>query len=661
MKLHVFVFLGAALALPALSRAAPAPLVAPPVEPVPRVAPAETASYAVSLQDLGFRQGHVFQGERAPHSQVFYFPLPLDGAAERGVVRLRYRASDLARPLSSLRIDLNDRPGQVLKIGDNVAPEWIELPLTREDLQKPLVKVTVAATVVSSANRCLDMRALALNFVHVLPESNVAIYKAAGSHGSLAAAWSSLPAVVRVTMPPAGDEALLATVLETVVMLQQMQRKVEIVRYPEIGHVAIASAAELQKWFGLAADAVPGQGQLKIVTRDAERPPVIVLSTAVTPTLLAEAPHRWRALLKGSNYGFPTVAKAADDGKMATLDLGKVGFAETKYVGDSVEWSLLAGAPLMAPGMQMAALHLNVVAAPDPTGPEMLMQVFINGALQEVRRLDNDGKPHSMHFSLGQAAQRASANYLRVVVQRSLLEGDCSGALTTYPVQFLPGSRLELVNNGAAPVEFSDLPGYFAPAPYLYLAKSAANGFERTVEVLAALFASHNIVFDRSKLRLIGDHDEFKPEGPFILVSPQRGGLTRAGLSFDKGAVRVVDEQGAVMFAASDLPKLSVAQLVKQGDIAGLWFVPAAAGRLPVARDVILDRDDIAFLDGNGVVLTVNSLQRKVSAIEYPEYESWFDLLGRYRVWLALLAWGVLAGLLLHFYRKSKRHTAGIQ
>lgn len=648
----------AAMAAPAPAR--PQAPSAPRPEPaVPAAAEATAEAHPLSLATLGLKQGHFFEGARGVHSQVFFFPLPADGSARSGVVRLHYRTSGRINPMSTLRVDVNDKPVRTLSLEGREESAWLEVPVSAGDLAKTALKVTVRASLVATRDRCFDERSLALYFVHLMPDSRLDLDLPAGD-GSLRAAFSRLPAKVRIGLPAQLDESVYATALETAILLRRARHQVELVTLPARGDIVVAPDAEVQALFG-ASGATPAEDQKAWgearVARYPDGAAAIVLGERLDPRLLGRDAPVWLGLLAADRYLAQLPGPDRNPVKPERLDLLALGLEPVQYVNRTVEWSMLLTPPAAPAGAWLDSLRLNLVAPPESAAGKMLLYVYLNGALQEVRALEQDGKPHVESFSLGRGSQRAGANHLRLVVQRVAAEGDCSGDAATFPVQFLPGSLLTLDDWDQDPVRFNDLRALFSDGPELWVTAASRADLHREASLLTGLYANHGFPFRRDRLHFLNGDAKPAPTGPFILMGRTGQEPDRVSVHLNRGRVQVLDAENRSLLALDHLPQISVAQLVGQGGQHGLWLAPAADGPLPPADELFLDQDDVAFLDQRGIVLTLDSRQHALARASYPDYLDWLDLAERYRFWIIGLGWTLLVVFLLHLYRKSRKHA----
>jgi len=655
----------AAVTAPVAKAPAVAPrVVATPPAPTP-VAPSPPAatsmpvpSYSVSLADLGQRHGQYFEGAHATHSATWYFPLPLDGVARSGVFRLHYEASEMVDAPSLLRVDINDRPVRVRQLNADKSSGWLEIPLQSSDLDRDSVKITVKATIISNEDRCFDERRMGLLFLHIQPDSSIDV-ALSGRGGSLAAVWSTLPEQVRVHVPQPIDEAAYATFLESAVLLRHMHRKVQVVGDRAAADVVIGSQAELAAAYPFASVEAQSEAGWVALAARADGGRVVLLSDRTRPQLLTRAIRPWLNLLKAPAYR-DVVTAATRPAREAPneVDLLHAGLDDTQYVSRTVQWSLFLNEPLVSAGKRLESLRLNVVSAPATENATLMLHVYLNGVLQESARLNADGKPQTLQFGLTKSAQRAGANRLALVVQRAAPEGDCRAIVQTFPVQLLPGSVLELADDDTPPRRFNDLRGLFAQLPEIWVTEGHLGNLAREADLLAGLFANHDVPLERSRLRVLKRGQAFEPKGAFVLIGDAGQKMDHAGVYLDRGAVRVVDAQDKVLLGLDSLPRITLAQIVEQGGQHGLWLAPAREGALPPANEFFLDQGDVAFADGKGILLTLDARLGRVSRVEYPDYRSWFDIAGRYRFWLIALGWTLLALALAVVYRKSRQHAA---
>lgn len=605
---------------------------------------------STSLADIGFRYGHHFEGAHSAHAHTFFFPIPMDGV-KNGVLKLRYRVSGALDPLSSLRVDLNDHPARQIALNGNGAGDWLEIPVGERDLSRDHLKVTIRAILVATRDRCFDERALALHFVDLLPESRFET-GLSGAAQTLRSAWATLPNPVRVYLPVSSGSTGFATALEAGVLLHRMNRRITFVGANSDADIVIDKDESLAARFPGFKAAPNGAGGSALVDQNGRRP-VILISDRVSPDVFTGLQPGWVSLLRGR--AVERLAEPAARSDVPTLiDLAEWGLVGGQNVQRQAEWSAELTSPRVPGHMQAASVRLNFIGTPDPKDARFMLSVFLNGALQEVRALDITGKPQSVSIGLTAGGGRKGNNHLRIVINRSEQEGNCSGNSSGSRFELLPGSVLTMKANESAPRIFNDLRATFGRGLDLHVTRASLADAARLLPMLIGVFGNHEYPFDRSRVRIVEDDAEFVPASPFLLVGKPKLPLAESAVRLDRGAVRVLDADQKLLLAVNQLPGLSIAQLARHQGQSGLWLIPASEGPLTPASELFLDQDNVTFADERGIALTVDSRASSVSRIEYPEYQSWLDVIERYRFWLIAFGWAVLLVLLVQLYRKTR-------
>lgn len=649
---------GASSAAPAaVAPNAAATAARPPARPAEASAGRPAASHRITLQDIGYRHGHHFEGARSAHAQTFTFPVPREGVIGDARLRIAYRAAAQLDRRSTLRVDINGRPVRLVPLASGGTDEFIDIAVPRSEFEgASRLAVTVRAALIASDDRCFDERQLALHFVDVLPESRLEFTLGAAA-ASVRAAWAALPATVRLSVPRTPDLESTRALLQLAALLRRDGRRVESLRLPEIGDLVVAPRAELDA--ALAAtpgwSAAGGPAANVLLLRGAQRS-ALALTHPDGLRLLGLSAPGWQDLLRAGAHGHAPGEAAPAAGDWIGLDALGADLA-TRYLSGTAEWTLHLTPPRLPGDRRLRTLRASLVATPEGGERHSLLYFHLNGVLQEIRQLDNDGRPHTVSFAIPPDAQRIGDNTLRLVVQRVGAElGDCRGPVASFPVQLLPDSAIQVERHDAPPQRFGDLAATFAGGFDLWLAPDVAAQPEAYLDLLAGLLAQPAIPLEALELRVLDATAGFAPTRAFLLVGQPAGAAPQAPVRFDRGRLRVVDARNRVLLDVDSLPRITVAQLARHNDRHGLWIVPAAPGRLPDPARFTLDADDVAFADDAGIVLTLESKYRSLARVDYPEYVSWFDLLGRYRFWLIALGWTALAVVLLFLYRKAREH-----
>ncbi len=612
---------------------------------------AAPGNFTLSLSDLGYQQGHYFEGAYGVHSQDYFFPLPQGAKLNQGMLRVYFSASPQLSAASNLRFDINGKPAQLVSLENRAQPTYVDIPVSQDALQNDALRLTVKAVLTQSENRCLDERRLVLDYVHILPQTSLTL--GLDSVANLAAAWTSLPAHVHVGIPAAPDESSAAALLQVAVWLRGMGRQVSFVSGSQAADVLVDSDAELNRRYPNVLPQTTGQEGALALTRNAAGQPLILISDHVLARPLASQPLPWAVLLRGEQFRHAPVISPANNRQ--TVDLMAVGLGETQYVSRAIDWNVDLSAPLVPANKQLQRLTLNIVAAPQTDESQQLLQIFLNGKLQEIRPLERDGKPHTLHFDLERSLQRAGTNSLRIAVQRTDEQGDCRGDLTAFPVQLLPGSRVDLADVNIAPSNFNDLRAYFAKGVEIYLTPDSQKNLLRELQLSATIFSNLGLTVGENQVHFMKAGEPFEPKQPFVLIGR---GITpeKAAVRFDRGQIRVSDSADQPLLALDQMPAIGLAQMVVQNGIQGLSVLAPQEGVLPAAARLHLDHDDVAFIGEQGIALTLDSREPSVSKVDYPNYGGWRDWFAQYRFWLIALGWMLIVAVLVSLYRKTRKH-----
>lgn len=619
--------------------------------PAPLTAPAEVASFNMTLADIGLRQGHFFEGAYGVHSKDFFFPLPQGAALRHGSLRVYFRASPLLNADASLRLDINGKPARLLSLENREQADFVDIPLNQEAMQRDALRLTVKASLSNGENRCLDERRLALHFVQILPQTAVSI--ALDPATNLAAAWTSLPSQVKVGIPQTNSPSVTAALLQTAIWLRGMGRQVSFVAYPQTADVMVGSETELaNRYPDTLAQGADRDGALALM-HDPAGKPIILVSDRLLARPLASQPVPWAGLLRGDRYRHgPAVSPTYN---REVVDLIAAGLGETQYVSRNIDWSVDLASPLTPPDKRLQRLIINIVAAPQPEEGQQLLQVFLNGILQEVRPLDRDGKPHTLRFDLDNASQRAGINTLRIAVQRTDEQGNCLGDISAFPVQLLPGTRIELGESKVKPSSFNDLRAHFAKDMDIYLTPDSLANLPRELQMAASVFSNLGLGITENQVHFLKAGEAFAPKQPFVLIGR---GVTpeKAGVYLNRGRIQVLDGNNQPLLDLDRMPGIGLAQLVSQGGLQGLSLLAPAEGTPPPFETLHLDRDNVAFITEQGVALTLDSREPAISKLEYPDYGGWLDWFAQHRFWIIALGWIMIGTTLVGLYRKVRSH-----
>ncbi|WP_287963119.1 hypothetical protein, partial [Alcanivorax sp.] len=298
----------------------------------------------------------------------------------------------------------------------------------------------------------------------------------------------------------------------------------------------------------------------------------------------------------------------------------------------------------------------GVVSSPAVNDSPYQFQVYLNGVLQQVRTLENDGKKHFVRVELSERDRKPAYNRLDFVVQRVRKEGRCVGVLSAMPVQITPDSYIELKPVKGGIKAFRQLRPLFSSGVDVYLPYERGKRAQDTLAFTAALFSANDYPLQPGHIHFYSPGRSLNPKGPFVVIGrPQLQGI-QAGVRFDRGRMRVVDDHDRVLLSSDTVKRVTVLQVAKANGQKGLWVRPGVDGLKAPDRPLVLDEDTVAFADAHGVLLTLDTNTPEVSQVDYLDYQNWFELLGRYRFWLLALGWVLLAVVVVYLLLKAREY-----
>lgn len=610
----------------------------------------------VTLREIGMEKGVIFDGAQRKHQMVLHFPVLDDSKANNLQLRLKYRASTLHDKLSSMRVDIAGIPQLTQVLSNDGADHELVVPVNPALVKGNSLRVDLLASLLINEDRCVDER-IGHAFLHIQPGSGLEV-DYGDTVNSLRDAWQALPTQVTVSLPAGKLEAKAYSAAWGVVdMLYREARSVRFVRLPELGDVVVAPAAAINEVLK-SGQPLASETNLALVQHAGKAIIAITDPFDVTPMYLLMG--RWRPLAAAGGYRILPVAhpRLADAGSRMELPLSELGLnTEVRNLASEASWwSVLVGPQQLPPGTRLDSLRLEVLAPPrkDNESP-FEFYAYMNGTLLKAARLDGEGGRQLINVPLPREQQQLF-NHLSISMQYKDLHGDCHGLPYGYPVQILPGSTATLKQDDSPPAKFADLPRYLSGPTDIYLPNSFLDQPERSLSLLGRISAVYPSQFDLNQVKFVADDAAIKPEHRFLAV----GNLNLSGLDmpvrFDRGRVDVIDARKQTLISANDLPGLTVAQIVNQGNNYGLWVRPDSRGITAEMGEFFLSEDDVAFVDQNGVRLTLNSRHPTLITLRYLDFTSWVEWLDQNRFWLFGLGWFALTALAIYLYRKSAQH-----
>ena len=631
----------------------------------------------VSLKDIGFEKGIIFRGAVVSHARTFYFPSPMDSRITNGTFRLLFRSSPNLHETAHVSVTINDIPYRQVRLTDG-AVHQMDVLLPPSAFKGGLVKVTVQTSLPVSEDRCFDER-LSDVFLHVLPETSLTIsYQPVEK--SIRDAWRMLPNHVTISLSEGQlSKEQFASTLAIMAMLADKGKKVKITRLPEVGDIIVApklaiervldqkllndDKARPEKEMSKALDNVSNLSLVRLPDRAA-----IVLTDPydVQPMYLLD--DTWKLLAAGERYrafrpdNLNAHSQLADvDGKDGyySLPLSKLGMdLGVKDIKREVSWQTVINPFALPLGTQADFINLDIVAPVRwENDPTYELYVFLNDVLVKSARLENNGLKQHFTVNLPNEYQK-QFNSIRVVVQHDIESGNCKGVMPYDFVQIMPDSALVVKKaTSGEPKKFSDLSRYFQTGFDTYVDTAYLSKPEQVLHLMARMASDFPLVIDHTRLHFMHAGDTLQPENPFVAVGHfALGDNVEAPVRFDKGHVKIVSPGGESYFDVNQLSRVTIAEIVKAPAAFGLWVSPSDASDQPIANRLELSEDDVAFIDSQGVIKTLDSSEPSIAQVYYPDTEDWFEILGKYRFWLMVLLWFLLTMVVVYLYRMSRRN-----
>lgn len=630
------------------------------------------------LGDLGYTKGVMFEGATVAHARTIFFEAPMDSRITNGTFRLIYRTAPNLHELANASISVNDIPYRQFNLSADSDRHVVDVDLPPSAFRGGLVKVTIRAALPVSDDRCFDER-LSNVFMHIEPSSWLEIrYQPVNS--TIRDAWRMLPQDVTVSLPEGAlSKGQFASTLSLMAMLVDGGKRVHLTRLPEIGDIVVASKQSIQS---LVADkrlkmdngeSMPDDGgavheisNLSLMHLPNRTAIVITDPYDVQPIYLLN--ESWRDIAAGEHYRvfrpdssfMYTQVGTEDDAGYFSLPLNKLGMGtEARFLTREVTWQTVINPFELPLGTQPDFLKLNIVAPvrweKDPTYE---LYVFLNDVLVKTARLENTGLLQQFTINLPNEYQK-QFNDVRIVVQHDIDSDDCHGVMPHDFVQVLPDSALVVKRvEDEAPRKFAELSRYFLHGFDTYVDQGYLDHPEVALHMMARLAADFPLLIDHSRLQFVDTGTALEPANPFVAIGRFKlGDSVEAPVRFDQGHVRILTPKGETYFDVDNLDKISVAEIAKSGNAYGLWVAPSLTkfdDRQPPMERLRLAEDDVAFIDANGVVKTLDSQEPSLAQVYYPDVEDWFDVLGKYRFWLMVLLWFLLTMVVVYLYRMSR-------
>lgn len=430
--------------------------------------------FAKTLLDIGKVNGIRLSDDNAT-SQSFTLPVPVDSRLERPVLNLRGTTQVAEASTVFLRVLVDGQSVYVdeLPAGDNALQADIGLP--DSVVKDGEVRVQVRTTGSLDPQRCnLNNE---LGALVVLDPNGTRVY------GELADRLHTVRDLVanldrNVTLvldQTAEGPEWFATAARLAAFLTQQGRDVAYSQEADDDQssqilLGTADGLDDRGW-----DSVGGQGSVQVGEQDETPVLGVVKPTAdVVPTFLTASP-----VTTADGIGTDPTRVLLQQNQGRSITLAALGVdTSIQQLTDRRSWRVPYSLADLPGGALPSSLRLRMMVPPITGDARWLIEVRLNDELVDSRRLPGTGR---QSFVAALPAQRQLVrNELVVTLIRERDLGGCNVRQTTYDVQLLPESSLEVGGTGtgftAVPAQFSGgfdviLPASALADPTLNLAR----------------------------------------------------------------------------------------------------------------------------------------------------------------------------------------------
>lgn len=379
---------------------------------------------------------------------------------------------------------------------------------------------------------------------------------------------------------------------------------------------------------------------------------------AVPPAAVVDGDARLIAAIRGPS---PAPSAPRDASRLAFAALAPAGALAPISLSDRGGWSLPLPAIRYPAGRALSGLVVELAVGPDRDGAPAVATVALNGQLIASRTIWT-GERGLIHAEVpdGLAATSNTIDITVITPERA----DAAGRPLLRSARLLAGSHATFAP-AAPPADFRDLPAIFARGATLVV-PDRMRGDAAAATALARLLAG--LVAPDAPLTV--SSGAMPATGPVIWVGNlPPPGLT-APLRIDPDPARgsrIRDAEGATLFAAPAIARLTVAQLLFDAGRPVLWLRPGPGfsrlAELPAGAE--LSYGDVALFDAaHDPASRIFALHSERERLVRIDRAGDFDLaqwLHDHRIAMVLAAWlavTALFGWLLVQTRRVRRHTA---
>lgn len=634
-----------------------------------------------TLLDEGLIKGIKFDGV-GRRSKTVYFPAPIDSSVSSGAFTLRYRASTLMVRSSSMRITINDVPVKTARIITDGASHQVTALLLPSMFrrQSGFVKINIQVNMIGNEDRCIDER-----------EGNAFVYISATSSLHLAYAselrsvrdyWRMLPHIVKISLPAQSiSPQVFKSALSLMIQLDRAGKKVKIVRLPNLGNIVVANKKQIKQaikkntsspatFKRIAHVDYPGKNnssnislvsfyraQFLAISEPFDTNPFYLLDTEWN-RIAAEKEYQ----LFPASYSAYLSNRTLPSSDIFEIPIRDIGInTKVQRMFQSTSWQTTVGPNNLPAGSRMSAVMLDFVSPinNDPDGHAYKLYVYINDVMVRAISMDNEGKKQSATVKIPAEFQQ-QFNTLSFVAEHEINIGDCHGNAQTSPFQILPSSKVLVERVDAEPSDFNALTYYLAGGFDAYVEHDYLENAPKLLSLLTRVVVDLSLPLDMKRFHFKPKGTKLEPKKPFLTVGDFDINNIRAPVRFDQGRVTVLDESGNTMLDIKKLLKLTIMQIGHAKNTAGLLITPGKEQQFLFPEKLVMQPDDVAFMDNHGVVLSLSSKDRTLVKIDYPDVKTWFEMLGTYRFWIFVLFWFLFISAVMYLYTMSHKNKKRI-
>jgi hypothetical protein len=592
----------------------------------PRLPTTQRLQRRIGLPELGLPAGLAFGAQ----ARDLMFPLP------RGVADLGARLVldlELAAPFPgrhAVRVTANGRVLVSRAFPDSTDRLSLQVEIPAEDLARLDGLLHLQLRLVSDPPGETALATLRTG-------SHLALLLPPAPELSIAALFRLLPRQTHVLLRPGPiSPAEAAAALRIGLALSRAGRQVSIASHPPGQPPSGADGSRI--WDTGAVLVGPGSEAASV--RIMEGQPVLVLGGA--------EPDRAAGLLDGA-FQEAALAPALQGGLAATaaevpavLSFAALRGSTAPQESGRAAWRLDFSTRDLPPATWPQAIEAELRAAPDPAGGRAVASLLLNQVMLGSATLSAEGAGRLS--AAVPAALVGIENRLEVVLQRASAGG---------PAQLLPGSLIRL-GPSPPPRDFLSLPPAFAAG--VQVLADAPGGALVAEQLNPLLWVLRGLVPPAAPVTVVlaQPGTPAQPAGPFVAATLDPPEGAEPVLRFDRGRIQLSNSAGRPLLDLAGLERVMAVQLLRANGHPGLWLRALGAPPLLSATAPVLDRGDVALLDGKGVALAWNSAPSDTVRVAYPDTSRQFDLRS-WRPWVVGVLWIAGFALVVYAFARPRR------